>query len=66
MLTKVQPLLSADQAYVLRVYLGEYLGDSGGCTEVGGIYEGRRVNQVEDLRRDVWMILFHIDNYFSR
>ena len=58
MLTKVQPLLSADQAYVLWVYLREHLGDSGGCTEVGGIYEGCRVNQVEDLRRDVWMLLF--------
>lgn len=57
MLTKVKPLLPADEPYVLRIYLREYLRDSGGRTEVGGVYEGCRVNQVEDLRRNDWMTL---------
>ena len=51
MMTEVKPLLPADKSFMLRVNLGKHLGDSGGGAEVGGLYEGRRVNQVENLIR---------------
>ena len=50
MLTEVQPLLPADKSFMIRVYLWKHLGDSGGGAEVGGLYEGCRINQVENLK----------------
>ena len=47
MLAEAQPLFPADKSFMLWVYLGEHLGDSGGGAEVGRLYEGSRVNQME-------------------
>ena len=51
MLAEAKPLLPTDKSFVFWVYLGEHLGDSGGGAEVRGLYEGCRVNQMENLKK---------------
>ena len=49
LLTKAEPLFPADKAFMFWIYLGEYMGDSGGGAEVSCVHEGCRVNQMENL-----------------